>query len=268
MIKRLIKYITNNQNQFRDFFAVLLFKLKILPKEFEGRVKAINFKKKYEKDFKKLKLEYNKTGFYYLNPMPTESYLKKYYADTYWQSRTDKDYPLRLRDIEHLKLLKKYFPKFDETEKKVLNFGAGHGGISFFLHSSKHNIFNYEPGGMREYFTDRWNILKDLNNIDIKFDLIYGSHSLEHVQDIKKTLELFNKISHKETIFFFEVPNCHKESSQFIEPPHTYYFTRKFFDNHFFNHNYCKTYNNYQEQKDDEGEVIVMISKASINKII
>ena len=267
MIKKFIKYIINNQNKIRDIFAIMLFKLKILPKEFEGRVRAIDFKRKYDKDFKKLKLEYNQAGFYFLNPMPSENYLKKYYINTYWQSRTDKDYPLRLRDIEHLKLLKKNFPRFDETEKKVLNFGAGHGGISFFLHSNKHNIFNYEPGGMKEYFDERWNILKDLSNINTKFDLIYGSHSLEHVQDIKKTLELFDRISHKETIFFFEVPNCYNESSKIIEPPHTYYFTRKFFDNHFLNNNSCKTYANYKEQKNEEGEVIVMISTASINKI-
>jgi len=266
-MKKLINYLVKNQNNIRDTIAIILLKLNILPKKFEGRVKAIHFKRKYDKDFKKLKIEYNEAGFYCLSPMPSENYLTKYYSDTYWQSRTDKAYPIRLRDIEHIKLLKKKFPQFDDTEKKVLNFGAGHGGISFFLHSNKHNIFNYEPGGMKDYFTERWNVLKDLSNINTKFDLIYGSHSLEHVQDIKKTLKLFERISHKETIFFFEVPNCHSESSQTIEPPHTYYFTRKFFDNFFLDHNYCKTYNNYQEQKNEEGEVIILISKSSIKKI-
>ena len=78
MIKKFIKYINNNQNKIRDIFAIMLFKLKILPKEFEGRVRAIDFKRKYDKDFKKLKLEYNQAGFYFLNPMPSENYLKKY----------------------------------------------------------------------------------------------------------------------------------------------------------------------------------------------
>jgi len=265
-MKKLINYLVKNQNNFRDYLAIVLLKLKILPKEFEGRVNAIYSKRKYDKDFKNLKLEHSEKGYCCLKPMPTENYLQQYYNDTYWKSRTDKNYPLRLRDIEHLKLLKNKFPNFDKSEKKILNFGAGHGGLSFFLHSNMHNIFNYEPGGMKLYFSERWNVLKDLNNINTKFDLIYGSHSLEHVQDIKKVLALFDKISHEETIFFFEVPNCYSKISQTIEPPHTYYFTRKFFDNYFLKHNYCKTYKNYQEQENDEGEVIILLSKSSIKK--
>ena len=45
-------------------------------------------------------------------------------------------------------------------------------------------------------------------NINGTFDLIYSSHSLEHVDDIFSTIEKFQSISHENTIFFFEVPNC------------------------------------------------------------
>ena len=50
MIK-LIKNIAKNQNKIRNFIAILLYKLKLLPKEFEGRVKSIYLTKKYNKEF-------------------------------------------------------------------------------------------------------------------------------------------------------------------------------------------------------------------------
>jgi 2-polyprenyl-3-methyl-5-hydroxy-6-metoxy-1,4-benzoquinol methylase len=263
-MKKIIKLLANNQNSFRDFVAIILFKLKLIPKEFEGRVRSIYLTKRYNKNFRNLKLEYDKSGFHFLSPMPSEEYLKKYYKDTYWPSRTDKEYPIRLRDIEHFKLLKKKFPEFNLSRKKILNFGAGHGGLSFFLHTANHDIYNFEPGGINNYFDNRWNNVKEIESLDFKFDLIYASHSLEHVGDIKKVLSNFKKISHENTIFFFEVPNCYKNDNLKIEPPHTYYFKRKFFFNHFVNANFCKTFKDYKDLEDDSGEVIILLSKANI----
>ena len=59
---------------------------------------------------------------------------------------------------------------------------------------------------------------KNIVNIkDIKWlmkSLIYASHSLEHVRSIKKTFEEFSKISHKDTKFLFEVPNCFTQNKK------------------------------------------------------
>ena len=264
-MKKIINYFVENQNRIRDFLAIFLYKINLVPKQFEGRVRSIYLTKKYNKEFLKLNLKYDQSGFHHLNPMPSVEYLEKYYKDTYWPSRTDKNYPIRIRDIEHYKLLIRKFPDFNNTKKNILNFGAGHGGISFFLHIANHRVHNFEPGGMKKYFDNRWEILSDLNNTNIKFDLIYGSHSLEHVQDIKKILKLFKKISHDKTIFFFEVPNCHPNQKVKIEPPHTYYFTTKFFDNFFKKNAFCKTFSNYEEQSEDNGEVIILLSQSNIN---
>ena len=261
MIK-LIKNIVKNQNKIRNFIAILLYKLKLLPKEFEGRVKSIYLTKKYNKEFESLKLKYDDLGFHRLNPMPSEDYLKKYYKDTYWQSRTDKDYPIRVRDIEHFKLLNEKFPEFSKSPKKILNFGAGHGGISFFLHAQNHEIYNYEPGGLKTFFNERWTNIKNLQETNLKFDLIYASHSLEHVHNINSTLKTFNDISNNDTIFFFEVPNCFSKQQIKIQPPHTYYFKRDFFFNNFKNFNFCKTFLNFKEQDDDSGNVIVFLSRS------
>ena len=57
------------------------------------------------------------------------------------------------------------------------------------LYTEKHEIYNFDPGGINNLFSDRWNAINNLNEISNKFDLIYGSHSLEHVQNIKETMK-------------------------------------------------------------------------------
>ena len=160
-IDNLINFLLNNKNTFRDFVAVILLRLNLIPEKFKGRAQAIYKTQKYKKKFLELKLEHNEMGFYSLNPMPTKDFLKKYYTETYWQNRTDKNYPIRLRDIEHYKLLKKIYPDFDNGSKKILNFGAGHGGLSILLHAAKHEIYNFDPGGINNLFPDRWNSINN-----------------------------------------------------------------------------------------------------------
>ena len=122
-MKKIITNIAKNHDKIRNFIAIILYKLNLLPKEFEGRVRSIYLTKKYNKQFKKLSLNYDKAGFYSLNPMPSEDFLKKYYKDTYWPSRTDKNYPIRLRDIEHYKFLIKKYQILMISQKKFLILG-------------------------------------------------------------------------------------------------------------------------------------------------
>ena len=263
-IKKLISACINNQTSFRNFIAIILFRLKLIPNEYSARARALYNSLKYKKKFLKLKLKYDELGFYYLNPMPTRDFLNKYYKETYWLSRSDKNYPIRLRDIEHYKLLKKIYPDFDDVSKKILNFGAGHGGLSILLHAAKHEIYNFDPDKINNLFSERWNHVSNLNETNGKFDLIYGSHSLEHVQNIKETMKKFNEISNENTIFFFEVPNCTNNVQ--ISPPHTYYFTRKFFYNYFSKYDYCDTSSGLDKAKNDEGSVIRFLSKHRIKE--
>ena len=75
-MKKIITNIAKNHDKIRNFIAIILYKLNLLPKEFEGRVRSIYLTKKYNKQFKKLSLNYDKAGFYSLNPMPSEDFLK------------------------------------------------------------------------------------------------------------------------------------------------------------------------------------------------
>lgn len=262
-VKNLIKALFLNQNSFRNFVAIILFKLNLLPDEYKGRVNSIYRSKQYEKKFLELNLLYDELGFYYLDPMPSKDFLKKYYEDTYWQSTSRKNYPLRLRDVDHYKLLKRLYPDFDKNTKKVLNFGAGHGGLSILLHAAKHEIYNFDFDETNNFFNERWSHINKWEKITGKFDLIYGSHSLEHVQNIRETIKKFNEFSHENTIYFFEVPNCINKKK--IYAPHTYYFTRKFFYNCFEKYDYCKTIDALGNEKNDEGNVIRFLSKHKIS---
>lgn len=261
IIKLLYKFVYQT-TYYRNVVAIFLFKLNLIPNEYRDKVRTIVKSKEYEKKFSKLNLSYDESGFYYLDPMPSKDFLKKYYEETYWQNRNDKIHPIRVRDIEHYKLLKKVYPNFDQHSKKILNFGAGHGGLSVLLHAANHQIYNFDLSKTDRLFNERWNSINELEKITDKFDLIYGSHSLEHVQNIRETIKKFNEISHENTIYFFEVPNNFNDRK--IEAPHTYYFTKKFFYNCFEKYDYCETVDALGVEKKDEGGVIRFLSKHKI----
>ena len=154
IIKLLYKFFYQT-TKYRNLVAIFLFKLNFIPDEYKDKVRTIVKSKQYEKKFLKLDLSYDKLGFYYLDPMPSKDFLKNYYEETYWQNRIDKIYPVRARDVEHYKLLKSVYPDFDKYTKKILNFGAGHGGLSFLLHAANHEIYNFDFSKTNDLFNER-----------------------------------------------------------------------------------------------------------------
>jgi len=233
IVKLLYKFVYQT-TYYRNVVAIFLFKLNLIPNEYRDKVRTIVKSKEYEKKFSKLNLSYDESGFYYLDPMPSKDFLKKYYEETYWQNRNDKIHPIRVRDIEHYKLLKKVYPNFDQHSKKILNFGAGHGGLSVLLHAANHQIYNFDLSKTDKLFNERWNHINELEKITDKFDLIYGSHSLEHVQNIQSFKSEARRILKPGGYIFLEVPNgnCSSNGAQLnkVDIPHTYYFEKNFFN--------------------------------------
>ena len=267
-MRKLLGLIVRNQNKIRDFIAIILYKLNLIPKEYSGRARQLYLKNTLDKFFLKSKLKYSENGYYYLSPMPTKNFLDEYYEKTYWQARSDLNFPVRLRDIEHFRLITNFYKEFNSSSKKILNFGAGHGGISFLFHSASHDVYNYDYGSTQKNFSqDRWHEINSLDNFNHKFDLIYASHSLEHVQDLFLILEKFKEISHSDTIFFFEVPN-HFFNNKDIHPPHTYYFTRIFFFNTFDKVDFCKTFSGSKEKENEDGETIRFHTRSQLKNLI
>lgn len=179
-------------------------------------------------------LQWHQSGYWHLSPMPSPEELNEYYAATYWQQRGGKPVLINGRDLVHNIILTEYLPLFMSTSKTILNFGAGHGGLSHLLWAKGHNIINVEPSGLPFFYQERWLTVSDISEVSANsIDLVYGSHSLEHVQDIDSFLLTIQKIARPQSWVFWEVPNCSDarpgQTRSRLTPPHTYYFTTQFF---------------------------------------
>lgn len=178
--------------------------------------------------------------------MPNKNELDAYYKDTYWERRGDKHNLLRVRDLIHWKMLRTHIFCGGNSElklyrKKILNFGAGHGGLSLLAHCAGFEVFNFDYKPIVDPFagkTYQWISSLDCQNFNNFFDLIYCSHSLEHVSDLNSVIERFSQIVKNNGLIFIEVPNCdgkklgNEVNGGFngkILPPHTYYFSPSFF---------------------------------------
>ena len=161
--------------------------LKLLPKEKSKKIN-LNIKlQKMDKYFKSLNLIHNET-YSKVDPMPDEDFFSEYYSSNVEEDFKLKQLPIRKRDLEHYDLTKKLFSKFEKTKINILNFGSGHAGFSILCGINDHKVTNLD------YFINQdilnyENIVNitDIKKINEKFDLIYASHSLEHVRSIKKT---------------------------------------------------------------------------------
>ena len=194
--------------------------------------------------FNRCKLEESPDGYWSLSPMPSQIDLDHYYAQEYWEVRTDQSLTVNSRDLSHYYQLREswrggWATRPSDTPLRVLNFGSGHGGLSHLLHADGWEVTNVEPGGSSSGYRSRWSQVRSLQEVDTgtKFDLIYSSNALEHVADIKLTLASFLKLSNADTVFFFEVPDGETPgyggSDGDVHPPHTYYFSCRYFQSLF-----------------------------------
>ena len=220
MIKKIIKSI------FCAFYDAGLVPKGLVAENYRNRLDT-------RKLFRGRTVKYDDRGFWYVSPMPGPEELNRYYEGLYWQAR-GKNEGITARDIDHFLLLRKLMPGFFEKPKKCLNFGAGHGGISHLLYLDGHEVINVEPSGISvDYDDPRWRTVTDISEVNEKVDLVYGSHSLEHVRDIDAFERIIWNMVKDGGYVFWEVPNGefprNGGSNGKIFPPHTYYFTVDYF---------------------------------------
>lgn len=239
------------------------FQKKIVIQTIEGNSNIFDYKK----------LKYNDSGYYYVHPKFTEEELHTYYKDYYLKSfRLNVNFGVMAQDFFHFQIMIDTIPNFNEL-KQFLNFGSGHGGISHILDIKIKDceIINIDPTqsplklaktNIRHEF-----FLQALENNSV--DLIYSSHSLEHVADIDKTIKEFKRILKPEGYIFLEVPNAdHPEDGPQIgkiDIPHTFYFQKKYFLNNF-DVKFIETFNmdrfnvkNWRNNIEYNGRVIVAL---------
>ncbi len=187
--------------------------------------------------FKKSRIMSSSQGYHYLNPMPSKKNLDDYYLQVYPKTKK-KFYGVNSRDIIHYCLLKKYISAEIIPKKNFLNFGAAHCGISHLLWLQGLNIINCDFHEIPKFYNENWHYFQNLNDLkDQSVDIIYGSHSLEHVDNIENYKKEFQRILKPSGVLFFEVPNALNDKagvkSGTVVIPHTYYFEKTFFENWF-----------------------------------
>lgn len=204
-----------------------------------------------KKLFKGRNIKNSGFGYYYVDPMPTKIELNSYYEQVYWGSRSGKDYSAYGRDFRHFLILQNFLKNTINFNKlSFLNFGSGHGGISYLMHMQGANILNIEPSGMPNSFEKRWNWSSDIESIKTdSIDLLYASHSIEHVHNIEDFIKQAKRILKINGYIFIEVPNARCEGDRInimrnkIDIPHTYYFNIEYFEKVLFNIKLNKAYN-------------------------
>ena len=226
-------------------FAMLLYRAHIpLPASVRTRLFARQqFFKSHqlcEAIFADCKLVWSDKGYWAVDPMPSVAQLNDYYETSYWATRDDRQTWLRHRDLSHFDQLEPYIRSLVDQDNKPLaaNFGAGHGGISFLLRALGFSVTHIDPypGDMPIF-----RYAPSLQSIGSKVDLIYGSHSFEHVTDVEATFSQVVNSLNKGGILFVEVPNAlspyyssieaNNVRVPLIQPPHTVYFTESYFRN-------------------------------------
>ena len=188
--------------------------------------------------FSKRKIKYMDAGYWEVHPMPSESELEDYYSSIYWTESKKKNVGVNIRDLIHFYILCEVLPSYFSSPKKIMNVGAGHGGISFLFHQMGHEVINIEPSGLKNYYNSKWRTYKNINEVnDNDFDFIYGSHSLEHVQNLHEFLGKIKSKLKKDSYVFWDIPNGNNPKNGPLENrihiPHTYYFKKDFFNKEF-----------------------------------
>ena len=193
-----------------------------------------NWLKKFEKQKPKKYENY----FYFLSPSPNEADLKKYYAEINEEKKDTKSLEIMKRELTQFSFL---IRNFNFANKDILNFGSGKSGFSYLCKLLGSNVTEIDAKKKIETSFDKdiffTNNIEDLKGK--KYDLIYSSHSLEHITDIKKILKNFKMLSHENTSFFFEVPDGEIDlgyrtaTKKFF--PHLFYFKKNFYEKIFLN---------------------------------
>lgn len=174
-------------------------------------------------------------GLWRVEPMPEAAVLDRFYQLAYWPTRLDKDRILRDRDVGQFLHLQEFLQRIEggSHQKKALNFGSGHGGISYLLMANGFQVTNLDVVDPR---IPTCNFVQTLDVIQEPFDLVYSSHSLEHVRDAKEVVRSFDKILKPGGLIYLEVPNSFNylsredvDFSHALHPPHTFYFVPDFF---------------------------------------
>ncbi|GGF28129.1 class I SAM-dependent methyltransferase [Echinicola rosea] len=182
--------------------------------------------------------------FLFTNPRPTQENIGLYYESKDYISHTDKSnnlVNLIYKQVRKITLQQKvnWITKYSEKKGRLLDYGCGTGHFLHHASTKGWDGIGYEPNEeatkiAREKFDlQLYPKLKGLEK-EKKFDAITLFHVLEHVHDLRGTVEFLLKRLKKRGTLFLAVPNnASYDAALFKEhwaaldvPRHLYHFTR------------------------------------------
>lgn len=171
-------------------------------------------------------------------PKLSEETLVKFYSQDYWVAESgDLETCENNRTTSTYKLLKEQLNFADL--KTVLEFGSASAQLSRYIQTHEKSIvFDcVDPGIVWQEKLKPFirNIYLDIKKNTGKYDMVCGSHSLEHVPDIADYFGYFVNLLNPRGYLYFEIPNSVEKERIFgAEPdyhfPHTYFYTPKSFE--------------------------------------
>jgi len=220
-------------------FLAFLYKQKISLGRYFGR-RIAEHQKVFESEIifnKKKIVRCPNCQLTWLHPMPSSQDLTNYYDKAFWDNKNAKFVISAVNPNEKNRAYYQYefmanYINFPQQINDVLEFGAGHAGISYFINNihPKISISVVEPDDAFCNAHSRLGVckevLKELSEVKQTYDLVTSSHSLEHVSNIIDTMEAMAKIVRPNGYLFLEVPNANEIYFKYYknDKPHTYFF--------------------------------------------
>ena len=185
-------------------------------------------------------------GFRFTNPKPSETTIGKYYQSNDYISHTSSkkglfNFVYHLIRNYQLKKKEKLISLFNEKGKTLLDFGSGTGEFLNYCQEKSWKVVGVEPEKKAAEFAQKnYNLcIEDVSSFfsfdEEKFDVITLWHVLEHVYDLNKYLNHFQKVLKKNGIIVLGLPNCNSHDAKYYKenwvawdlPIHLYHFTKK-----------------------------------------
>lgn len=176
-------------------------------------------------------------GLTYVDPIPSQDELARFYADRYRQEYKQATTP-RLKHVYRAgRVAIERFHNIAllaQPPARVLECGAGGGEFSHLLTSRGYRLTGIEPNdGYREYAKSEYGVdlragtLDDASFGDGEFDLIAIFHVLEHLRDPRDGLARLARWLRADGHVYVEVPNALtavSSPSNLYHRAHLYYF--------------------------------------------
>lgn len=165
------------------------------------------------------------------NPRINENYMKNFYkSDNYRHFTAESifdEFAFLYKTSGHiLGILEQHINK----TSKILEIGCGGGWNLLPFKKKGHEVFGTEYSKLLKKISKNKGVKilnSDLENLNVKFDVIIISHVLEHLYDLNSFFKNLNKIINKNCIIYIEVPSIEKKYSlDQIQFFHNYYFTK------------------------------------------